>query len=107
MTWWLAVCALLAGLFAFVDLRSTHVGIGLGLSEVGKLARKWGLRTLVLINVAGWLVLVLGGALLPDPAPRNACLLVLLLMAFGHAYVWDGNARKIDNAQARGTRRVG
>lgn len=106
MTWWLAVCALLAAVATFLDLRSTHVGVGLGLHEVGKVARKWGLKTLTVINVVAWLLLLIGGSLIDDPA-GGACALVLLLMAFFHAYRWDGNARLIDSAHARGVRRVG
>ncbi len=108
MTWWLAVCAFLAAVATFLDLRSTHVGVGLGLKEVGKLARKWGLTTLTVINVAGWLVATIGGAVIDDPQVSGACALVLLLMTLAHVRVWQANAEKIDiEIVERGTRRVG
>lgn len=95
MTWWLALCALIAAVMTVRDLRSTHVGIGMGLVKVGKLARKWGLTTLTVMNVAGWLLLVIGGSLVADDRVRGACALVLLLMALAHASAWDRNSRTI------------
>lgn len=108
MTWWLAVCSLLAAVATFLDLRSTHVGIGLGLKEVGKLARKWGLTTLTVINVASWLLCTIGGAVIDDEQVSGACALVLLVMTLAHVRVWQANAEKIDiEVVERGTRRVG
>lgn len=108
MTWWLAVCSFLAAVATFLDLRSTHVGIGLGLREVGKVARKWGLTTLVVINVASWLLATVGGAVIDDPQVSGACALVLLVMALAHVRVWQANAEKIDiEVVEHGTRRVG
>ena len=103
---WHWLFAAVAAIAIALDLRSTHVGIGLGLREVGKVARKWGLKTLTLVNVATWLLLVVGGALLP-PEPRAACTLLLIPMAVLHLRFWQRNGAKIDRAHARGTRRVG